>query len=186
MKILSSDINSETKREGLKYITTMAFEIIKQNDGVTYQYICDNIPLTNKKTLHRRIYDVLNVMKAVQIIEKKNKKYYYCSNSETLSKKKEEINKLKDMKEVLNWLVHKNKNRDSTFKDKLYLPFMIIKTNQNAVIHCNTNEERSFFTFESSAEIKLVEDLEILKEIFVAENNLYNPFQNDKNFPFYF
>ena len=90
MKILSSDINSESKREGLKYITTMVFEIIKQNEGVTYQYICENISLKNKKTLHRRIYDVLNVMKAVQIIEKKNKKYFLNSNSETISKKKEE------------------------------------------------------------------------------------------------
>ncbi|EQB61989.1 transcription factor of the e2f dp family (dimerization partner) [Vairimorpha apis BRL 01] len=163
MKILSSDINSESKREGLKYITTMVFEIIKQNEGVTYQYICENISLKNKKTLHRRIYDVLNVMKA-------------------------EINKLKDMKEILTWLVNKNKNNDNTLKDKLYLPFMIIKTNQNAIIHCNTNEERSIFTFESTAEIELIEDLEILKEIFYAEKNLNNDskFQNEKNFPFYF
>lgn len=188
MKILSSDINSESKREGLKYITTMVFEIIKQNEGVTYQYICENISLKNKKTLHRRIYDVLNVMKAVQIIEKKNKKYFLNSNSETISKKKEEINKLKDMKEILTWLVNKNKNNDNTLKDKLYLPFMIIKTNQNAIIHCNTNEERSIFTFESTAEIELIEDLEILKEIFYAEKNLNNDskFQNEKNFPFYF
>ena len=92
------------------------------------------------------------------------------------------------MKEILTWLVNKNKNNDNTLKDKLYLPFMIIKTNQNAIIHCNTNEERSIFTFESTAEIELIEDLEILKEIFYAEKNLNNDskFQNEKNFPFYF
>ncbi|EEQ82450.1 hypothetical protein NCER_100843 [Vairimorpha ceranae BRL01] len=172
MKSLYSDINSDNKKDGMKYITSSVYNIIKNNDGVTYAYICENIQMTSKKTLYRRIYDVLNVMKAVQIIDKKNKKYFMTNSKESINKKKEEICKLQDMKNVFEYLVHKNSNIDNSDKDKLYLPFMIIKTSQDSVIHCDTNEERSFFSFKSSKEIELVEDLEILKELYQAENNV--------------
>ncbi|KAK6089634.1 hypothetical protein P3W45_001400 [Vairimorpha bombi] len=142
MKNLYSDNNqSENRKDGMKYITSSVYNIIKTGDGVTYNYICENIPLENKKTLHRRIYDVLNVMKA-------------------------------DMKSVFEYLVIRNSQAQDEHKDKLFLPFMIIKTQTNSVIHCDTNEERSFFTFKSSEEIELVEDLDILKELYITENKV--------------
>jgi hypothetical protein len=173
MKNLYSDNNqSENRKDGMKYITSSVYNIIKTGDGVTYNYICENIPLENKKTLHRRIYDVLNVMKAVQMIDKKGKKYFMNNNQESINKKKEEIAKLQDMKSVFEYLVIRNSQAQDEHKDKLFLPFMIIKTQTNSVIHCDTNEERSFFTFKSSEEIELVEDLDILKELYITENKV--------------
>lgn len=172
MKNIYSDNQSESKKDGMKYITSSVYNIIKNGNGVTYNNICDNIKLDSKKTLHRRIYDVLNVMKAVQIIDKKAKKYYMNNNQESITKKKEEIAKLNDMKNVFEYLVVRNSQIDDVNKDKLYLPFMIIKTNPDSVIHCDTNEERSFFTFKSSEEIELVEDLDVLKELYLKENKV--------------
>ncbi|WUR03379.1 transcription factor DP1 (TFDP1) [Vairimorpha necatrix] len=169
MKNLYSDIHSENKKDGMKYITNEVYNIIKSNDGVTYTHICENIQLPNKKTLHRRIYDVLNVMKAVQIVDKKNKKFYLTNNQDSINKKKEDLSKLQDMKNIFEYLVNKNRKDDGS--DKLYLPFMIIKTKQDSNVHCDTNEERSFFTFKSSHEIELVEDLEILKELYFIDNS---------------
>ncbi|EOB15196.1 Transcription factor dpl-1 [Nosema bombycis CQ1] len=172
MKGEHSENISENKKEGLKYIASAVYKLIKEENGCTYSYICDNIPLPNRRTLHRRIYDVLNVMKAVNLIDSKNKKYFLINSQESINRKREELNKLQDMKTVFEFIVKKNSKDKNDNEDKLFLPFMIIKTEPKAAITCDTNEERSFFTFKSSEKIELVEDLDVLKELYLNENKI--------------
>lgn len=187
-----SDNISENKKEGLKFIASSVYKLIKQENGCTYSFICENISLPNRRTLHRRIYDVLNVMKAVNLIDKKDKKYYLVNSQETINRKKEELAKLQDMKTVFQYLVEKNKKNYENNKnsDKLFLPFMIIKTDPKAVINCDTNEERTFFTFKSSEEIELAEDLDVLKELYLNDNKIHikknNKFDPENLFGPYF
>lgn len=43
---------------------------------------------------------------------------------------------------------------------------MVVAIEKDSNVHCETNEKRSFFKFKSLKPIKLVEDIEILKEIY--------------------
>ncbi|CAD25386.1 TRANSCRIPTION FACTOR OF THE E2F/DP FAMILY (DIMERIZATION PARTNER) [Encephalitozoon cuniculi GB-M1] len=167
MRHLNSEIDgSENKREGLKYITQAVFQVLRENGACTYSFICKNIVFPNTETLNRRIYDVLNVMKAVRLVDKKGKRYFLVDDSNDVSKRREEAKKLMEMKKVFKFIVNRNSSAEDTHLERLYLPFMVISTSKKADIHCETNEERSFFVFKSNKPLKVNEDLDILREIY--------------------
>ncbi|KAM0671656.1 putative E2F transcription factor [Ordospora colligata] len=173
MKCPNSEMDgSENRREGLKYITQAVFQLLKENKACTYQFICKNIVFPNTETLNRRIYDVLNVMKAVGLIDKKGKKYFLVGTEDDTTKKLEEIKKLKEMKKVFKFIVDRNSSSEDTHLERLYLPFMVISTSKKAEIHCETNEERSFFVFKSSKPLKVNEDLDVLSEIYENKHSI--------------
>lgn len=167
MRYLNSEIEgSESKREGLKYITQAVFQLLKDNRACTYSFICKNIVFPNTETLNRRIYDVLNVMKAVGLVDKRGKRYFLVDDKDDANKRREEVKKLMEMKKVFNFVVNRNSSTEDTHLERLYLPFMVISTNKKADIHCETNEERSFFAFKSNKPLTVNEDLDILREIY--------------------
>lgn len=167
MKCPNSEIaSSENKKEGLKYIAQAVFQLLKENKTCTYSFICKNIVFSNVETLHRRIYDVLNVMKAVGLIDKRGKKYFVVNTQDDINRKKEEVKKLTEMKRVFEFIVNRNSDAKDVHFDRLYLPFMVVSTSRKADIHCETNEERTFFTFKSNKPLKVNEDLDILREIY--------------------
>lgn len=175
MKCPNSEMNgSESKKEGLKYITQAVFQLLKENRTCTYSFICKNIIFSNVETLNRRIYDVLNVMKAVKLIDKRGKRYFLVNNLEDVNRKKEEVKKLMEMKKVFEFIVDRNSNAKDVHFERLYLPFMVISTSKKADIHCETNEERTFFTFKSNKPLKVNEDLDILREIYGRTHSEYD------------
>lgn len=163
---LNSDLlTPDTKKEGMKFITQTVYSILKDNKECTYQFICSSISTQNSETANRRIYDVLNVMRAVNIIGKKNKLYFLIDNKDDIKKKRAEKKKLIDMKETFQYITTRNELLSDTQSERLYLPFMIISTDKKSEIHCDTNEERSFFNFKSNKPLRVVEDLGVLREI---------------------
>jgi hypothetical protein len=167
MKGPNSEItSSENKREGLKYITQAVFQLLQENKTCTYPFICKNVAFPNVETLNRRIYDVLNVMKAVKLIDKKGKRYFLINSQEDVGRKREEMKKLMEMKKVFEFIVNRNSSSRDAHLERLYLPFMVISTGKSAEIHCETNEERTFFFFRSSKPLKVNEDLDVLREIY--------------------
>lgn len=173
---------SETKKEGMKYITQAVFSTLKENKECTYHFICNAISAQNTETANRRIYDILNVMRAVNLIGKKNKSYYIVDTSDDIKKKKSERNKLYDMKEVFKFITTRNELLSNSHSEKLYLPFMIISADKKSEIHCDTNEERSFFNFKSNKPLCILEDLGILKEI--REQSKEEAKEHSKNLAF--
>lgn len=165
MDLASESSASENKREGMKSITQSVYTFLKENKECTYQSLCSSISAQNNETATRRIYDVLNIMRAVNVIGKKNKTYYLIDNTDDIKAKKEEKKKLLDMKETFQYITTRNELLSNTNSERLYLPFMIISTDNKSEIHCDTNEERSFFSFKSSKPLRVIEDLEVLREI---------------------
>ncbi|ADM11625.1 putative E2F/DP transcription factor [Encephalitozoon intestinalis ATCC 50506] len=166
---------SENKREGLKYITQAVFQLLRENRACTYSFICKNIAFPNAETLNRRIYDVLNVMKAVGLVSKKGKRYFIVDHENDANRRREEAKKLMEMKKVFKFIVNRNSSREDTHLERLYLPFMVVSTNKKADIHCETNEERNFFVFKSSKPLKVNEDLDILREIYEKAHSRERP-----------
>lgn len=161
-ELLTSESN---KKEGIKSITQSVYAIIKENKECTYQYICSSISAANCETANRRIYDVLNVMRAVNIIGKRKKIYHFIDNVDDIKRKVADKKKLQEMKESFQYITTRNALLYNENEEKLYPPFMIISTDKKSEIHCDTNEERSFFNFKSSKPLKIIDDIGVLKEI---------------------
>lgn len=183
MDSLTSDMmTSDHKKEGLKQIAQTVYSILRENQECTYQYICQSISASNSETVHRRIYDVLNVMRAVNLIGKRDKVYYIIDTVDDVKKKRNEAKKLSEMKETFKYITTRNQLLSNTHSEKLYLPFMIISTDKKSEIQCDTNEERSFFIFKSNRPLKVIEDLGILKDI--LEQSKEDAKQQSKNLMF--
>lgn len=165
MGFADPELTSEAKKEGLKYIAQAVYAVVRESRECTYQFICQNVVVPNSETAHRRIYDVLNVMRAVHVVGKRGKTYFLIDNTDDIRKKRNERNKLHDMKETFLYITTRNALMTGIDSERLYLPFMVISTEKKSEIHCDTNEERSFFNFRSNKPLKVVEDLKILKEI---------------------
>ena len=149
----------------MKHIAQAVHAILRENRECTYQFICQSISAQNNETATRRIYDVLNVMRAVNLVGKKGKLYFLLNNSDNLKRKKAEIKKLEEMVDTFKFITTRNELMAPSASEKLYLPFMIISTEKKSEIHCDTNEERTFFNFRSNRPLKVLEDLDVLKEI---------------------
>lgn len=185
MVALDSDfLTSENKKEGIKSITQEVYAIFKENKSCTYHSICNSISIPTTETVRRRIYDVLNVMRAVKLINKQKKTYYLVSNTYSMTKKKAEITKLTDMVDSFKFITTCNKLAayDESVP-KLFLPFMIISTDKKSEIHCDTNNDKSYFNFTSNKPITVTEDLGVLKELKKQSNTdskrLFNNFEFD-------
>jgi hypothetical protein len=165
MDLNSEILNSESKKEGMKFITQAVYSILKEKKDCTYQFICSSVSTSNSETANRRIYDVLNVMRAVNVVGKKNKIFFLIDNSDDIKNKLNEMKKLADMKETFQYITTRNDLLGNSVSERLYLPFMIISTDKKSEIHCDTNEERSFFNFKSNKPLVVLEDLKILREI---------------------
>lgn len=159
--------SESSRKEGLKYISQAVYAIIKEHKECTYQFICQRITAHNTETANRRIYDVLNVMRAVKVIGKRGKTYYLIDNSDDIRRKRAERNKLRDMKETFLYITARNELMGNAEREeeKLYLPFIVVSTDDKADLHCDTNDEHTYFNFKSNRPLKVYEDLAILKEI---------------------
>ncbi|KAI4291389.1 hypothetical protein PAPHI01_0663 [Pancytospora philotis] len=153
------------KKEGLKYITQTVNAIMKEHKECTYQFICQNVVTSNTETANRRIYDVLNVMRAVKLIGKRKKLYYLTDNSDSIKRKRLERNRLLEMRDSFLYITTRNELMGNSGCERLYLPFMIIAAEKKSEITCDTNDEHSFFHFKSNKPMRVYDDLEILKRI---------------------
>ncbi|KAF7684357.1 Transcription factor dpl-1 [Astathelohania contejeani] len=175
---LSSDPFSTNRRDGLKHISRSVKEVFLRREQCTYECLCFEIDATNTNTMRRRVYDVLSVMRALNIVTKNKRTYTLNQPSgreEAIERKQEEVERLKDMKRVLQYIIEKNTNKKNTNVERLYLPFMILITDTNAEMTCETNEEQSYFKIRCNKKMEIIEDLDVLKEIYkIDEKNKLN------------
>lgn len=181
-EIYSDCLTSDTRREGLKQISISIQNLLLNNKDLTYKEILENIISSNPNTLRRRVYDVLSVMKALNLIIKEKKVYNLVNRNllaekkAIIEEKKRQLEEIKNLKNVFKFIVKKNeKNIEyKEYDKKFYLPFIVIVLEKESKAHCETNEERSCFKFTSNKPIKLIEDVDILKELYKLNNDNLN------------
>ena len=76
------------------------------------------------------------------------------------------------MKKVLNFIINRNIYNFNIENEKLYLPFMVVSTDKNSKVFCETNDERTFFKFKSDFELNAYDDLAVLRELYTNKENL--------------
>merc|ERR1712025_263849 len=111
MKELLSDCLSDTKREGLKQISISIHNLLLQKNKITYKEILSNITTSNTNTLRRRVYDVLSVMRALNMVSKEKKEYklvqrnLLCEKRILLEEKRKQLQDLKMLKDAFEYRV---------------------------------------------------------------------------------
>lgn len=196
--MLSSNLSSKnmsSSKEGLKSITTQIHTQFIEHRSVSYTTLLKTVISRNPNTLKRRVYDVLSVLRALNIIEKKNREYHLtekenCSVKNRIKAKQKELEKLNECKAGLMYMIERNKRKGFDF-DRLYTPFVVVSTGKHVTVNCEINEERDFFKIISEQPIEIMDDLGVIKELFEGNghkevkkhvNEIYNDLENNFNF----
>lgn len=164
---------SEYQREGLKYIASEVKNVLKSGKLMKYQEICSKIPIRKPNILKRRVYDVLSVMSAMNMLRKENKRYQYIQRDyendlkEEIQGYEKKLIFIKNMRKDFMQLLQKNRKRkipDSV--ERYHLPFLLVICDSSAKIKCEINNERTYFKFSSSKSIHRLDDLRVINEMF--------------------
>ena len=166
-----------TYHEVTKYILNLLREKLNNGNVITY------------KNVQRRVYDAINVMCSLKIIEKENTTLTYYNFNQ--NKIKEEIENKRNILiskyielQCYNNLIEKNKNNffRSLTTDKIELPFnLLISDSSNDEISINTNKEKNklIASFKNG---KFNTFSQISKELIYNENINFNNYNNNYNY----
>ncbi|KAM0677643.1 Transcription factor dpl-1 [Binucleata daphniae] len=164
-----------SSKEGLKSITTQVHNQFTEHRTISYSTLLETVVSRNSNTLKRRVYDVLSVLRALNIVEKKNKAYHLKEKGSNdvknkIKTKTKELEKLKECKNAILYMIERNKSRGFDF-DRLYTPFVVVSTGKNVTVNCEINEERDFFKIISEQPIEIMDDLGVIKELYEKRGN---------------
>lgn len=148
----------------------------------------------DQKNIRRRVYDALNVLMAMDIISKQKKEITWKGlptaakqdmdsmtkeieyRQHQIAQKKEALKDLLTQQVCFRNLVQRNQQRDQkslsqqsqsrgTPDEKIPLPFIVVNTNQSAVIQCDMSRDRTNVMFDFSLPFEINDDNTILKKM---------------------
>jgi len=161
----------------------------------------------DSKNIRRRVYDALNVLMAMDIIEKDKKDIQwkglpqvvqqerntlqsdFKEIEERLEKKKEQLAELESQRELYKKLILKNQARENfaaensvpEMTEKLFLPFIIVQTKKETIINCEMSPDRDEYFFDFSLPFSIFDDNEILNHL--EMNNQIEKVEIKSEFP---
>jgi len=138
----------------------------------------------DEKNIRRRVYDALNVLMAMDIIQKDKKAISWRglptsahADLEMLSREREFraqqiAQKREQLRELLiqqvcfrNLMSHNQQRPPDAAERTIPLPFIVVNTHSSAVIQCNMSRELTDVAFEFSQPFEINDDNTILKRL---------------------
>jgi len=134
--------------------------------------------VVDQKNIRRRVYDVLNVLCAMNIISKDKKEIQWIgfpSNGnrkrsdldrlmveknqirERIEKKREFLKQLASQQQTYNNLIKRNLSLNTEEQNKLFIPFIVVNTGMCTTINCEMDPQSQtawFFEFNKPFEIQ--------------------------------
>uniref|UniRef100_A0A914VG66 Transcription factor Dp-1 n=1 Tax=Plectus sambesii TaxID=2011161 RepID=A0A914VG66_9BILA len=199
---------SADKSKGLRHFSTKVCEKVKEKGHTNYNEVADELvqeyfdslpnPPSDQekqqydmKNIRRRVYDALNVLMAMNIIEKEKKEIRWvglptssiqeCRRlEEEKSKRQERIKqKAEQLQELIIQLVaYKSlveRNREKERNDGrpsdntvLYLPYIVVNTDKKTMIDCAISHDKSEYLFNFDQPFEIHDDIEVLKRLGLA------------------
>lgn len=192
---------SEKGNKGLRHFSMKVCEKVEQKGTTSYNEVADELvaefapanTLTNtdQKNIRRRVYDALNVLMAMNIIEKQKKEIKWrglptssaqeCQNLQMEKTKRQERirHRLVEFRELLlQQIAFKNLvERNKKFKEQhrnlpknsvIQLPFIIVSTGKKTLIDCNISTDKQEYLFSFDQSFQIHDDIEVLKRMSLA------------------
>lgn len=143
------------------------------------------------KNIRRRVYDALNVLMAMNIIEKEKKEIRWVGlptsssqecrrleeekvqRQESIAKKTEQLQELVIQLVAYKSLVQRNRELENkegrgSAESMLFLPFIVVNTNKDTVVDCSIANDKTEFLFHFDQPFEIHDDIEILKRLGLA------------------
>jgi len=143
------------------------------------------------KNIRRRVYDALNVLMAMNIIEKEKKEIRWVGlptssiqecrrledekmkRQERIRQKAEQLQELIIQLVAYKSLVERNREKERTEgrpndNSVLYLPYIVINTDRKTMIDCMISHDKSEFMFNFDQPFEIHDDIEVLKRLGLA------------------
>ncbi|KAF7640276.1 hypothetical protein Mgra_00000104 [Meloidogyne graminicola] len=198
---------STDKTRGLRHFAHKVCEKVKHKGQTNYNEVADElvteyfdhavVPQDPEKyqydvrNIRRRVYDALNVLMAMNIIEKEKKEIRWvglptsslaeCRRlEEELAQRKERIRqKTEQLQELIvqlvayKSLVQRNRERERSHgrpsnSEILYLPYIIVSTERKTMIECAIAPDKSEYWFNFDRPFEIHDDIEVLKRLGLA------------------
>jgi hypothetical protein len=188
--------NRDDGSKGLRHFSQKVCEKVQSKGSTTYNEVADELvndlnesgelgQEVDAKNIRRRVYDALNVLMAMKIIEKEKKEIRWKglptsdSNRELdalkreravrqdrIQKKKEYLSELEIQSKLYKALIDRNmKEPIEDTAERVQLPFIIIHTKKETAIECEMSEDRTEYFFDFSHPFSIHDDNEILKRM---------------------
>uniref|UniRef100_A0A914N9B3 Transcription factor Dp-1 n=1 Tax=Meloidogyne incognita TaxID=6306 RepID=A0A914N9B3_MELIC len=198
---------STDKTRGLRHFAHKVCEKVKNKGQTNYNEVADELvteyfdnsvmPQDPEKyqydvrNIRRRVYDALNVLMAMNIIEKEKKEIRWvglptsslaeCRRlEEELAQRKERIRqKTEQLQELIvqlvayKSLVQRNRERERINGRPpnsaiLYLPYIIVSTERKTMVECAIAPDKSEYWFNFDRPFEIHDDIEVLKRLGLA------------------
>uniref|UniRef100_A0AC34GVT7 Transcription factor Dp-1 n=1 Tax=Panagrolaimus sp. ES5 TaxID=591445 RepID=A0AC34GVT7_9BILA len=196
---------SNDKSRGLRHFSTKVCEKVKEKGRTNYNEVADELVAEyfdslatppqsvekqqyDMKNIRRRVYDALNVLMAMNIIEKEKKEIRWVGlptsshqecrryedekvqRQESIRKKTEQLQELVIQLVAYKTLVQRNRENeriDGRPADSkiIYLPFIVINTSRETVVDCSIASDKTEFLFHFDQPFEIHDDIEILKRL---------------------
>jgi hypothetical protein len=180
LRHFSMMVCKKVEEKGTTTYNEVADELVKQ--VVSDRRKEDPTGKFDEKNIRRRVYDALNVLMAMDIIAKEKKDISWRGlptaakqdmdslqkeldyRTYQLEQKKEALKEALVQQVCFRNLVSRNQRRGAP-EEKIPLPFIVVNTNSEAVIHCNMSRDRTDVMFDFSMPFEINDDNTILKKM---------------------
>lgn len=183
---------------GLRHFSMMVCKKVEEKGKTSYNEVADELvqhviserkaadPDTrcDEKNIRRRVYDALNVLMAMDIIQKDKKAISWRGlptaahadldmlHREVAHKRQLIVQKREQLRELLqqqvcfrNLLQHNQARPPPPSERTIPLPFIVVNTHSSAIIQCNMGRELTDVSFEFSQPFEINDDNTILKRL---------------------
>lgn len=196
------------KSRGLRHFSNKVCEKVKEKGQTNYNEVADELvqeyfdslpdPPNNAekqqydaKNIRRRVYDALNVLMAMNIIEKEKKEIHWVGlptsslaecrrleeektqRQERLRQKTEQLQELIIQLVAYKSLVQRNRERERSAGRPsdaaiLYLPYIIVNTDKKTMVDCAISSDKTEYWFNFDRPFEIHDDIEVLKRLGLA------------------
>lgn len=182
---------------GLRHFSILVCKKVEQKQHTSYTEVADDLvhevleDTYDEKNIRRRVYDALNVLIAMEIIQKDDKKNITwrglptpnSANLEVLerefivrqsqvARKRLALQELLTQQVCFRNLVQRNSTNNNTeASHKIPLPFIIVNTNKSSVIQCNMSKDLTDVMFDFSMPFEINDDNTVLKKLFLHKTS---------------
>lgn len=184
--------------KGLRHFSLKVCQKVETKRTTSYNEVADElvgeiqanseqvVTPVEQKNIRRRVYDVLNVLMAMNIISKDKKEIHWIGlpteskkpydeykkekqlRLERIKKKKENLAELMAQQVSYRNLLARNGKTEyagTAVKARIYLPFIVVNTKAQTVINCEVAHDRSKYFFNFSNPFEIYDDNEVLKRM---------------------
>ena len=173
-------LTNTRSRNGLKALSWRIKQIVQRQEKISYKLVAEELlrelemeqdSNKNEKNIRRRVYDALNVLVAVGVLEKNQKKVVPQEHS-SIEWKKKHLYKL--ALEYLNVSSLVNHNRVcKTHSEKVHLPFKLVAVAKGkAPLEIETTITSKTLKIQTLNKFKVLDSQEVVKELKLPSRSL--------------